>query len=73
MFKRIEMKDFQEEMKGKYTSYLNSLDISEERANMAAEVTQVSDIYSSSEVEKRIAEEERWNAECPKTECDNLF
>lgn len=64
MFKRIEMKDFQKEMEGKYTSYLNSLDISEERANMATEVTQVSvsDIYSSSEVEKRIAEEERWKA-----------
>lgn len=62
MFERIEMKKFQEEMKEKYKSYLNNLGITEERTDMVTEITQVPDIRSSSEIEKRIAEEERWKA-----------
>lgn len=62
MFERIEMKKFQEEMIEKYKSYLNNLGITEERADMVAEITQVPDICSSSEVEKRVAAEERWRA-----------
>lgn len=62
MFERIEMKKFQEEMIEKYKGYLNNLGITEERADMVAEITQVPDICSSSEVEKRVAAEERWKA-----------